>query len=175
MPCALTTDYTFATCIGGQGGAQKVFITEWANLSGAGSTFTATAGVITAWTLATGKKFRTYSVDQEQVLFTDPLAVSDETGAIVYTPTVAFTIKGFSITNFLEIALIAKNYLCIIVLDNNGLYWVYGKDRPMKMVSASADGGQKLEDGQKQLLSFNGKDSVHMYQMNAALITALTA
>lgn len=174
MPCALTSDYNFATCIGGQGGAQKVFITEWSNLSGTGSTFTAAAGVISAWTLATGKKFRTYSLEQEQVSFTDPLAVSDETGAQVYTKTVAFTIKGFSIVNFVEILQIAKNFLCIIVLDNNGVYWVYGKDRPMKLASASADGGQKLEDGQKQLLTFNGKDSVHIYQMNAGLITALT-
>jgi hypothetical protein len=175
MACLLTLDFSFLNCKGGAGGAKRVYLTEWANLSGTGSAITKTAGNITAWTLATGKKFRTWDLEDEMIAYTDPLAYNKESGAIVYNPTVAFTIKGFSQANFQEIHLIAQNYLCIIVEDNNGAFWVYGYDRPMDLDSVDTNGGQKLEDGQKQLLQFSGKDTQPIYSMDASLITALTA
>ena len=53
MACLLTQGYTFLGCKGGAGGIKKVYITEFENNSGTGSTFTATAGLVTAYTLAT--------------------------------------------------------------------------------------------------------------------------
>lgn len=175
MACLLTSDFTYLNCMGAVGGIQKIYMTEFANLSGAGSAApTITAGVITAWTLATGKKFRTYDIDEEMGMFTKPLAVTEESGAKVYSPTIDFTIKGLSITNVQEIDLIAKNYLCMIVLDNNGTYWVMGVDRPMKLKAASFDSGTKMEDFNGQKLSFGCKELVPIYQLTGALITALT-
>lgn len=176
MPtCLLTSDFTYLNCIGAVGGIQKVYITEYANLSGAGSTApTITGNIITAWTLATGKKFRTYLLDQEMGMFTKPLKNISETGAILYEPSVDFTIKSLSITNVTEIHLMAKNYLTMIILDNNGTYWVMGVDRPMKLDTASFESGTKMEDFNGQKLAFKGKELVPIYQLTASLITALT-
>jgi len=174
MPCVLTSDFTFLGCKGGLGGIRKVYMTEWANLSGSGSTApVVTAGVIGTWVLATGKEFKTYVLDQEFGSFTDPLNVS-ESGAITYEPTIDFTITGLAIANFIEINLIAKNYLCMIVLDENGKYYAFGVDRPMGLVTATADTNTKLEEGANQKLSFKGKQSIHIYEVNSSLITALT-
>ena len=172
--CILTSDFSFLGCKGGAGGIQKVYLTEWANLTGVGSTFTQASGVITAWTLATGKKFRTYALDQEIGSFTDPLKYTDESGAIIYEPSIEFSIKGISNTLNQEIHLIAKNYLCMIVLDDNGIYWVFGYDKPMHLVSVGRDSGTKFEDFNGNKLSFKGKDLIPIYQLTGSLITVLT-
>lgn len=172
--CLLASDYTFLNCKGSVGGIQKIFITEWANLTGTGSAFTASAGVITAWTLATGKKFRTYALDDEMGAATFPMKVSRDNGSMVFEPTIDFTIKTLAITTIQELINVAKNYLCIIVLDNNGVYWVFGYNRPMSIDGISFDLGKKLEDGQLQNLSFKGVDSQWVYQMTASLISVLT-
>jgi len=175
MACLLTSDFSYLNCLGAIGGIQKVYMTEYANLSGAGSVApTITANVITAWTLATSKKFRVYDIGQEMGMFSKPLEASDESGAVVYKPTVDFTIRTLSITNVTEIHLIAKNYLCMIVLDANGTYWVMGVDRPMRLKSASFESGTKMEDLAGQKLSFYGKEAVPIYQLTGSLITALT-
>ena len=174
MACALTSDFTFLGCKGGLGGIRKVYMTEWGNLAGAGSTApVVTAGVIGTWVLATGKKFRTYVLDQEFGAFTNPLNVN-ESGAVTYEPAIDFTIKGLSIANFIEIDLIAKNYLCMIVLDENGKYYAFGVDRPMGLSTATADTNTKLEEGANQKLSFKGKQSIYIYEVSSSLITALT-
>lgn len=174
MACLLTSDFTFLGCKGGLGGIKKVYMTEWGNLSGAGSTSpVVTAGVIGTWVLATGKEFRTYTLDSEFGKFTNPLTVSDN-GAITYEPTIEFTINGLIIANFIEINLIAKNYLCMMVLDENGKYYAFGVDRPMGLATATTDSNMKLEEGANQVLSFKGKQSVYIYEVSSSLITALT-
>lgn len=175
MACVLTSDFTFLGCKGGLGGIKKVYMTEFSNLSGVGSTApVVTAGVIGTWVLATGKKFRVYDIGLEHGSFTDPLNVADGNGAITYEPTIDFTIDGLAIANFLEIHKIAQNYLCMMVLDENGKYYAFGVDRPMSLATATKDSNTKLEEGASQKLSFKGKQSVHIYEVSSSLISALT-
>lgn len=177
MPtCALTADFTYNQCKGGVGGIQKVYLTEFANLSGAGATApTITAGVITAWTIATGKEFKIYYLDEEMGVFSDPSKYTPESGAIIFEPKIEFTIKGLTIVLHQELLLVMKNYLCMIVLDDNGVYWVFGIDRPMHLVTNDVTSGTKLEDFNGYKLSFSGRQLSHVYQLQAGLITALTA
>lgn len=174
MACALTTDYTFLGCKGGVGGIKAVYMTEWANLTGTGSTYTEAAGIITAWTLATGKKFRTYLLDQEMGMFTDPGSYKSESGAIIHEPEVSFTTKDCTIAQKVELELMAKNYLCMIVRDENDKYWAFGYDRPMDLVTWGNESGTKLDDVSGMKLTFKGRTSTHIKQVTSSLMTVLT-
>ena len=120
MACILTSGYTFLGCKGGASGIKKIYLTEFENNSGTGYTFTATAGLVTAYTLATSKKYRVYALDKEMGMFTSPGTYTPASGTISYEPQIDFTIKKLTTTVIQEIQLVAQNVLTMMVEDING-------------------------------------------------------
>mgnify|MGYP003439702150 CR=1 FL=1 len=172
MSCDLSMNYSFAGCKGGAGGINNVYMTELANVLGAGAP-TVVAGVVTAWALPTGKQFRTWSLAEEMGSFTYPLTGSPETGNIFYENTIDFSIKKLSITNINEIDLIAKNYLCMMVEDVNSDVWVFGIKKGMELITASLDSGKLMADFNGQNLSFKGKAIEPIRKLGSGLLASL--
>jgi hypothetical protein len=170
MACVLTSGYTFLGCKGGAGGIKRVLITEFSNLTG--GTFTATAGVVTAFTLGTGV-YREYLLDKEMGLFSSAGTYTPASGTISYEPSVDFTIKKLTSAMIQEIHLVAQNTLSLIVEDINGDYWLFGYDRGMDLMTWSTDSGQAITDMNGHKLSFKGKEIEPIYKVNSGLIAPL--
>lgn len=179
MACVLTTDYTFTGCKGGAGGIKSVYMTEIAN----NSTFTVTAGVITAWTLTTGKKFRSYDLDAEMGFFTAPGTFTKASGSISYEHQIDFTIKGLSSTMIQEMHTVAQNFLMMIVKDQNDNYWAFGcgnststmNGRGMELMTWGAESGTQMTDFNGQKMSFKGRELAPIYKVTSSLIPVLLA
>lgn len=179
MACVLTTDYTFTGCKGGAGGIKKVYMTEIAN----NATFAVTAGVITTWTLDTGKEFKTYELDSEMGFFTAPGTYTKASGTIHYEHQIDFTIKKLTSTMIQEMHLVAQNYLMMIVLDENGDYWAFGcgnsatemNGRGMELMTWGAESGTAMSDFNGQKMSFKGKEIGPIYKVTSSLIATLSA
>lgn len=173
MACVLTTGYTFLGCKGGASGIKKVYITEFENNTGTGATFTATAGIVTAYTLATGKKYRVYALDKEMGMYTSPGTYTPASGTISYEPQIDFTIKKLTTTVIQEIHLVAQNVLTMMVEDINGDYWLFGKDQGMDLMTWATESGTALTDFNGHKLSFKGKEITPIYKVNSGLIANL--
>jgi hypothetical protein len=175
MACILTSGYTFLGCKAGAGGIKKVYITEFENNSGTGYAFTATAGLVTAYTLATGKKYRVYSLDKEMGMFTSPGTYTPASGTISYEPQIDFTIKKLTTTVIQEIQLVAQNVLTMMVEDINGDYWLFGKDQGMDLLTWGTESGMAITDFNGHKLSFKGKEVSPIYKVTSTLIANLIA
>jgi hypothetical protein len=175
MACVLTSGYTFLGCKAGAGGIKKIYLTEFENNSGTGYAFTATAGLVTAYTLATGKKYRVYSLDKEMGMFTSPGTYTPASGTISYEPQIDFTIKKLTSTVIQEIQLVAQNVLTMMVEDINGDYWLFGKDQGMDLLTWGTESGMAITDFNGHKLSFKGKEVSPIYKVTSTLIANLIA
>ena len=174
MACALTQGYSWAGCDGGPGGIIQIGFSELSNKSGAGSSVpTVTGGVITAWTLATGKVFRKYDVRPETAFFTDNATKDPKTGAYSYAPTVNLTLATLDTTMRQEILLLLQNNLMVITKDNSGVYRLAGYNYGMMVNTATGESGTALQDGRKQVINLVGSETIPMYEVQDSLIATL--
>lgn len=179
MACVLTSNYTYLGCKGGAGGIKNIYITEIGNATG--GTFTVAAGVVTAFTLASTKLFRTYALDKEMGFFTDPGTYTPNSGTVSYEPQVDFTIKKLTSTMIQEIHLVAQNVCLVIVQDVNDDYWLFGggnstttmNGRGMDLMTWGAESGTALTDFNGQKMSFKGKEIGPILKVTTALIADL--
>lgn len=154
MPgCALTQGYV-QDCQNFFGGIKTVFVIEFPNVT----TLTVVAGVVTVLTKATGKSFRKYDIHAHTAEAEDAGAVTKEAGTRMTKQSVKFPINGLSAAMREEIDLLAQNRLMFVMLDNNGLYWLYGANFGMRLNTYTAKTGSKLSDRNGYELAFEGEE-----------------
>lgn len=168
--CPLTSAYSYAdNCEAYSGGVKAVYFCEAFNKN----TFAVTAGVVTTFTLQGSAVFRRYVPKKNTAFWSDSFA-KNESGSVTYTPTVVLPLGSLITTLRQEIQLLAKNYLMIIVLDNNGVYRLFGYDHIMELTTGDVQGGTLLSDGQKQTLTFAGSEDKPAYEISSgSILTAI--
>jgi hypothetical protein len=170
MSCALTQGYTL-DCADGIGGIKKIYVTELANKS----TLTEASGVVTAFTLSSGKKFWAYDLIKETGNFTEDQTKSVANGTVFYDQKLTFTIRKLQASLQQELRLLAQNDLMIIVLDRNGIYWLLGKTNGVDLITRGGASGTAMGDMNGYTLNFEGKEERPMPQVSSGLIAALTS
>lgn len=168
MACPLTQGYSFLGCKGGAGGIKRVLITEFANKN----TQTIVAGVITALALDTGKLFREYLLDKEMGFFTDNGIYTKASGTISYAPMVDFTIKELTTLIRQEMFLVAKNTLLIIVESRAGVYYMFGYDTGMDLMTWGTESGTGIIDFNGMKMHFEGQEITPIYEVASGIIPA---
>lgn len=169
MACALTQSISLA-CRDSVGGIKTLYVAELENLS----TFTAASGVVTAMTMATGKKFWTYQTEKETSMITENITTSDVNGTLFWEQDLEMTINKMGASTSQEIKLLAQNRLMIIALDRNGIYWLMGKNNGMEMQPSTSTSGKAFGDANQYTLKFKSKEETPMYSVTSSLIAALT-
>lgn len=174
MSCAITSDYNFTHCKGGQGGIREVMITEHANLAAA-PTVTSGTHTITAMALTTGKEFKVYTLDKEMGYFSNKGSYITNSGAILYKPEIGFTMKGLTDAITSELHLVAKNNLLIMVRDNNDNVWLAGLKNGMDLTEWDASSGTSFGDLNGYVTVFKGQEPAPLYKVTEGLIATLCA
>jgi len=168
MACALTQSFNL-DCRDSFGGVKRVLLIEFDNVTA----MTETAGVITAITKETGKYFRQYKL----VAFTGDAKTSGaharDAGTSSYTQTVSFPVNKMTTSVKQEIELLAKNRLLIIVEDNNGTYWLYGKNFGMMATTTESMTGVQLADRNGYMLTFECAEKGFETEVSSSIITGL--
>lgn len=168
MACALIQGNSIP-CRDSVGGISKLYISEIANKG----SLTTTSGVITAWTMASGKKFWVYEVESENASFTDTTTVSTENGTKFNEQGGTWTIKQLNSSNRNELDSIAKNRLMVIAKDNNGVYWLLGETNGMDTVTIAATSGKAMGDLNGYTITLIGKEPAPAKEVTASLLTTL--
>lgn len=168
MACALTQAYNL-DCRDGYGGISSVFIMEHANASA----ITAAAGVVTGITKESTKVFYEYKLVHQTGEGDETLNTSREMGTLSVTQSLKFPINKMTVAVRNEILLLAKNRLLIVIVDENGTGWLYGKDKGMMLAPSTSKTGKMLADRNGYELVFEGTEKELAYQVDAATLLTL--
>ena len=166
MPCALTQGYAL-DCRKSAGGIKNVWLIEIAN-----ATLTEASGVITTIVLAATKFWRKYEVVVQTADGNSNGTHSREMGTSFYTHEVKFPINKLTTSVRDEIKLIAQNQLLIVVEDNNGTKWLFGRANGLMLTADANKTGVKYGDRNGRELAFASDEFEDAIAVTAAIVTS---
>ena len=132
MACALTQGYNL-DCRNSVAGIKEVHIIEFDSITA----ITFAAGVTTLITKATGKKFFKYALIKQTGSAEEQIMVNEENGTLHVQQSIKFPTAKIQASVRNEIMLLAQNRLMMVVVDNNGIGWLYGQTNAMLLNNGS--------------------------------------
>jgi hypothetical protein len=171
MSCNLTGGFTLG-CRDSVGGIKAVYITELTNKNTLSS---ATEGLISTFTLDTGKQFWTFELQEELSNFEDKTIGNRENGTVYNEQTLNLIFNKGEVTKRNQIKLIARNKVMVIVLDQNGIYWLLGETNGLELTEGNFTSGTAMGDRNGYAVILAGKETNPAQQVTGSLIATLTA
>ena len=172
MSCSLTTGYALG-CRDAVGGIKTIFVQT---LNATGSVNTNGSGLVTGFTptSVSGSWFE-YDLTKATSSMTETLNASTENGTLFYTPEVTFTINKLQTSVRNELRLLARNRLLVIVLDNNGRYWLLGAANGLEASAGTAGTGTAFGDRSGYELTLSGMEPNPMLNVLSTQFTVASA
>ena len=134
MACSQTLAGLSHDCSPSMGGIVAAYIANFADVTAK----TLTSGVITAFTMASGKYFYKYTFPRNVGSLSSNYTIDETTGANFVVSDLVLAFTKMDTTKRVEIAALAQSELVVVVEDANGTKWLLGYDAPVK---ASAGDG----------------------------------
>ena len=141
MACALTQGYNL-DCRDSNGGVKEVYIMEFEKASA----ITTVLGAVTVITKTATSLFRKYNLISHTAEGDETVTVSRENGTVIVKQVVKFPVNKMTTSVRNEILLLIQNRLLVVVVDQNGQGYLYGKDFGMVPNSIAAKTGKTLAD-----------------------------
>lgn len=142
MACSQTLSGIVNDCLSNMGGIKAVFLANKADVSA----LTLTQGKITAITMASSAKFKTYYMRPNTASMTSNAQVSAENGTQYWQTDLAMVFTRMETTKRIEVVAMAQGELCAIVQDANGVYWFLGEDAPLTLSAGDGQTGTARGD-----------------------------
>ena len=168
MACILTSGTTRG-CRDSIAGIKEVYITELANKS----SITSASGVITAFTLSSGKKFFTYELVRETANWTEDGEASRENGTRVYNQKLQIKLHKRSSTLNEELKLALANDCMVICKDQNSDYWLLGEGNGLSIDKVGFASGTAMGDFNGYVVDASGSEASPASKVTSSLITNL--
>lgn len=169
MPCVLTQGYNL-DCRDSYGGVKEIYIAEKSTVNA----ITAAAGIITAIDKTGSAVFFKYNLVAHTAEADQEMTPSRENGTLSVKQTVKFPINKMTVAVRNELLLLAQNRLAIVVVDSNGVGWLFGEENGMMLAPTTAKTGRVLGDRNGFELTFESDEKVLAQQVNAATLLTLT-
>ena len=171
MSFSLTTGYALG-CRDAIGGIKTIFVQT---LNATGSVNTNGSGLVSGFTPSSvsGSWFE-YDLTKATSSMTETLNASTENGTLFYTPEVTFTINKLQTSVRNELRLLARNRLLVIVLDNNGRYWLLGAANGLEASAGTAGTGTAFGDRSGYEMTLTGMEPDAMLNILPATFSAST-
>lgn len=171
MACSSISAVTF-TCLQNTGGIDKIYITNFENVSGS---TTNGVGTVTAISMAGSAKFQEFQFNRNTSMLEEDSTINLENGSTFYTQTVSLVIPRRQASTRDKILVLATGQpkLAIIVKDNNGLYWFVGKDSGAYLKANKTGSGKKKDDANSYELTFDAEEKNLAPEVDSTIIAGL--
>lgn len=167
MACLLTSGISLS-CRNSNGGLQTVYI---GNYNGSSLTYTlgtgASGSYITAFTGGTSSYYQ-FAQPNETSAWTSEGAFSAENGTSFYTQKVELTIQQMNSTNNVNVNILGQGSWRIVVLDQNGIYFLIGAQNGARVVSSTPGAGKAMGDLNGAVVTFEAKEPVTAYELSTS-------
>ena len=173
MACNTELEEILKGCDNNVGGLKKVYILPEEFLS----SITVVAGEVTAMTLTSTNKFKSFEFNKGGASYTEPSAISLENGSTYFTQTLTMTIPKRELAKRQALALLTSGQrnLKVIVQDMNGNYWYMGYENSANVTELGEGSGVAKADGSKYSLTLIAEEPEQMLSVDSSIIAALVA
>ena len=164
MACDITTGFTVG-CNDSIGGVAEFWfanmVSDFAVTEAAG-----VASAVTGTSLIYYKYECTNAQGATSVMNDNP-TVNDQNGTSYFDQTATYIINKLDVAKRNEVKMLARAKLSVIILDNNGVYWLMGKTNGVRMTAGDAGTGTALGDRSGYSLSFQAMEFEPMPSVTA--------
>jgi hypothetical protein len=170
--CALTQNIPL-DCRQSTGGIKKIFVTPLANQTAVPTT---SGGTVTAYSLQSGGGFKFFEYDFRKATgsWDEKGTLSDANWSIFYAGDIKIQFTKMEVNKRNELYLLAQNDLAIIILDNNGQYWLAATTNGATLTNLDGKTGKNFGDLNGYVLEFKYDEPVGAFALPASFISGLT-
>jgi hypothetical protein len=166
--CVLS-EYTLA-CRNNTGGIQKI----WISCYDSNITWTLDGtNVITGATGGSGNSWYAFEQEIETGSFLQNGQFSTENGTTFFEQVLEITLHKMDAAQRNRIQSLVIGAWRVIVLDQQGTYWMMGFQNPVRVSSATPQLGKAYGDLNGAILTFNGKEPENAYSIQTAFALTL--
>jgi len=169
MACPITLNGMTRDCKG-VGGVKALYIIDAADVSAL--TVDASTEAVTALTLVSGKKFKTYEVGLQTSVMNVTPTTDNVAGTLFYESTIQASFPKMNAARRLELHALALGNLAVIVKDNNDTYWYMGLHNPVQFTEGAATTGTAFGDANQYTFTLTDWGPKAPYQVNSNVITS---
>lgn len=169
MACTATITGISLSCQTGVGGVEVAY----GAIKDDVTAITVTDGKVSAITMAMGKNFCEYELHPERSNFSSSQQGDDVSGVDYIQSDVMLSWTHMETSKRTAIESLVGNKLVVIVKDNNGKYWLIGKDRPAKVTARTAESGTAMGDANAYSVTITGKDNELPIEVDSSIIAEL--
>lgn len=168
MSCTRTLIGLGTSCKNELGGISEVYFIDFDSVESVG----VSGGSVTALTIASGEKFKTYKFDENVSNWTSTRSVNNGIG--VYNAVINLQFKTLEAAKNVEVSALAEGHLAGIVKNRSGKYFFFGYDGYLTSNdSASAETGTNYDDFNGYNLVLNGQSAYFPFQIEESLFREL--
>lgn len=170
MSCLYTDGFSLSDyCLDNLGGIKTFFI---GNFSGSSTYEYDATGIITGGT--DSPTFYTVEQRRETGMFDYEHALNIQNGTNVYTHRAAMTFHKYQASIRDLVYVMAQTETSIIVLDQNGKYFLLGEENGMNAMTSNGGSGTAFEDLAGVQINFEGKEPTPPREMSSTFFGTLT-
>lgn len=165
---AIAQAYT-KQCRDAQGGVKKFYVTEHANIS----SYTEASGVLTAITMAAGKKFWLYEQEMESAFGTENPTPSNVNGTTFYEQSFNAVLLKRSASLSYSLRALSNQDLCFIEVEQTGTMFILGIKNGMALQPSTSPTGTTMGDRNGYELVWMGKEPHMAYTVSDAILATI--
>lgn len=171
MACNQISGITY-NCLSNTGGVRKIYITNFENVTG---TTANGIGTLTDINMATGTYFQEFMFNRDTSTIEEDATINLENGTTFYTQTVSLVIPRREAAKRDKLLVLANGQpkLSVIVLDQNGLYWLCGLENGCYLTANKNGAGTKKTDANHYTLTITGEEPQLAPEVDASVISTI--
>lgn len=151
MSCAITQGFTL-DCRDSVGGIQALYINTVANITA----YTEASGTVSA--LTKSGVFYKYELEEENSMAQSVATGNRQNGTVFFAQEITAIFQKLTYQTRDKLVALHKNRLVIVVKDNNGKFWIMGKDRGLMTTTSTGATGTAMGDLNGYTVVFAGNE-----------------
>lgn len=169
MSCTQTLSGLAKDCAANMGGIVEALIALYDDVTAV----TITSDVISAITMASGKKFKVYHFAKNTGNLTSTYTIDPASGVKYVSSDLLLQFNRMQTTARVEVTALALADLVVIVKDANGKYWYLGKDEPVNASASDGQTGTARGDANRYTITLHDESKEMPYEVSDSIIESL--
>lgn len=171
--CNALTAASAKNCENNSGGINRIFIADYANASSI--TTSGTPAEVTGITMATAS-FYEFATNKNVCNFTEEVNIDMTNGTTFFNQVVTLVLnrRETAKRDAIEKLIAGQKQLLIIVLDSNGLYWLFGKEEGSYVTAITGGSGTSKSDANSYTITFTAMEPQQAWEVDATIISGIT-
>lgn len=166
------------SCDNNSGGVNKIYITDFENVTaittGTSSSFP-TADWVDGITMSGVTQFYEIQTNKNVCNFTESVAIDLNNGTTFFNQVVSIVLSRRETTkrDFIEKLVAGQKQLMLIVLDSNGIYWLFGQVEGAYVTAIEGGSGTAKADANGYTITLTAMEADQAYQVDPTIISGL--